>query len=66
MPISKFPLEVGNGMKIHCDTEFVSITLKVFTWITLQSILLTSQFDDQVACMELEEVVILVLQASDQ
>lgn len=31
--MSKFSLEMVNGMKIHCDTDFVSITLKLFPWI---------------------------------
>lgn len=52
-------------MKIHCDTNFVSITLKPLHGSTSQSILFISQFDGWVACMELE-VVILVLQDSDQ
>lgn len=66
MLTSKFSLERANGVKIHCDINFVSITLKPLHGSTLQSIPFISQFDGQVACMELEEVVILVLQDSDQ
>lgn len=49
-------------MKSHRGTNFVSIPLKPFHGSSSQSVLFTSQFDGQVACMELEEVVILVLQ----
>lgn len=49
-------------MKSHRDTNFVSIPLKAFHGPSSQSVLFISQFDGQVACMELEEVVILVLQ----
>jgi hypothetical protein len=55
-----------NGIKIHPDTKFVPVTLKPLGGSTIQSLLVISQSDDQVACMELEEVVILVLQGSDQ
>lgn len=50
--------------KVRCDTNF-PITLALHG-STLQSIPFISQFDGQVACMELEEVVILVLQDSYQ
>lgn len=53
-------------MKIHPDTNFASMTLKSLHGSSSQSILFISQFDGQMACMELEEVVILVLQDSDQ
>lgn len=66
MPVNKFSLEVANGVKVCCDTNFFPITLKPLHGSTLQSIPFISQFDGQVACVELEEVVILVLQDSDQ
>ena len=66
MPVNKFSLEIANGVKVLCDTIFFPITLKPLHRSTSQSIPFISQFDGQVACVELEEVVILVLQDSDQ
>lgn len=66
MPISKFPLEVVNGMKIHCDTDFVSIALKLSMWITFAVNTIYQSVWWPGGMCELEEVVILVLQDSDQ